>query len=956
MARDGKLRLALVAVAMALAACLWTGAAEAAERPVLRVGLTYSAQDETDGTGHPRFDKTLTDYLQVLASYAGMDVQIVPGSVQTNIQKLLDGSIDVLPDLVITPERVAMMDFSRFPTGFLSSTLYLHDGVQAFDVPGVRFRIGVERAGYQSPVLKNVFEMEQRPYDLVEYATPVALAEAYRVGKIDGFSINEWPGGSEDAAAAFDVTETHLAVRKGNTELLYRLEVAADRLALTRPTFIADIYRQHEEDHGEVPLLLDRVERDFLVAHPVLRVIVVANEQPYAYIDEGGKLAGAMRVVTERVAADLGVTLDVVPMTRYEEAYAAMANGEADFLLNMFVDPEWGAERGLDQTAPFLTSFFTGVTRRSPLPEKPVIATLDNRLAKALIAQHFPDQRVMTYPTIADCLAAVRHGEADVTYIRVEAAQYQTLRGEYPDLTPSGRIAFSRGIVMGVPQSADPVLLRVLDKEIHHMGQHVTEAYYAEETAKTFRERSAVSVIYAYPQRALAILAGLIAVTALAFWRYRRMKKRNEAHMQSLIDHDRATGLCNTEWLERTGDRLIAHDPARASERAVVVIRIVRPDVIAGTYGREAIATFFQRLGGQLDVSAYPELIGMRSAAAEIVCLTHPVTRDELEVRLAALLRANEYLEVGDMLVRVPLEAGVCYLGDPPIDIKRAFNNADIAAHGEQTVRFFTGELQKETVLTSRMESLQQTALDRREFHIWYQPKYDLLTRKCIGAEALVRWQSKELGFLPPGKFISLFEGNGFISQLDFYNLEHVMQFQREAKEKGLPVVPISVNQSRVHMREQGYLEKMKALVDTYTTKGIELELTETAFDFTDRAIREHSLDVVAALHAMGFAIDMDDFGSGYSDLSLLNQLPLDVMKIDRSLLLASEGSERMCVVLRQMTGLGHALGMKVICEGIETTAQEELLIDCGCEYGQGYLYGKPMKRADFEEFLKTHA
>ena len=90
--------------------------------------------------------------------------------------------------------------------------------------------------------------------------------------------------------------------------------------------------------------------------------------------------------------------------------------------------------------------------------------------------------------------------------------------------------------------------------------------------------------------------------------------------------------------------------------------------------------------------------------------------------------------------------------------------------------------------------------------------------------------------------------------------------------------------------------------------------------------------------------------------LSLLNQLPLDVMKIDRSLLLASEGSERMCVVLRQMTGLGHALGMKVICEGIETTAQEELLIDCGCEYGQGYLYGKPMKRADFEEFLKTHA
>ncbi|MDD6127798.1 MAG: EAL domain-containing protein [Veillonellaceae bacterium] len=254
------------------------------------------------------------------------------------------------------------------------------------------------------------------------------------------------------------------------------------------------------------------------------------------------------------------------------------------------------------------------------------------------------------------------------------------------------------------------------------------------------------------------------------------------------------------------------------------------------------------------------------------------------------------------------------------------------------------------------MESLQRQALERQEFQVWYQPKYDLRTRRCIGAEALVRWQSAELGFLPPGKFIALFESNGFISDLDFYNLEQVMRFQREAAEKGLPVVPISVNQSRVHMREQGYLTRMQALIDRYATQGIELELTETAFDFTDYALREHSIAVVAALHAMGFAIDMDDFGSGYSDLSLLNQLPLDVMKIDRSLLLASEGSERMCIVLQQMIDLGYALGMKVICEGIETEAQENLLRRCGCEYGQGYLYGKPMPRAEFETFLRQHA
>ena len=119
----------------------------------------------------------------------------------------------------------------------------------------------------------------------------------------------------------------------------------------------------------------------------------------------------------------------------------------------------------------------------------------------------------------------------------------------------------------------------------------------------------------------LAIFA-IAFVSILAFWRYRAMRHENEAHMQSLIDHDHATGLHNTEWLEREGAALIARDRVRASERAVVVLRIVRPDVLVGTYGREAVISFFQRLGSQLEAANYPELIGMRAAGAELLCLT----------------------------------------------------------------------------------------------------------------------------------------------------------------------------------------------------------------------------------------------------------------------------------------------------------------------------------------------
>ena len=210
------------------------------------------------------------------------------------------------------------------------------------------------------------------------------------------------------------------------------------------------------------------------------------------------------------------------------------------------------------------------------------------------------------------------------------------------------------------------------------------------------------------------------------------------------------------------------------------------------------------------------------------------------------------------------------------------------------------------------------------------------------------------VGF-PPEERRKIFERNGFITKLDFYNLVHVMKLQQGRRAQGLPVVPISVNQSRFHMQEKGYLQRMKELVGIYSTDGVELELTETAFDLAGREQRENALAVVTELKRLGFRIDMDDFGTGYSDMTLLDALPLDVMKLDRSLLLASENSGRMRSVLARMTDLGHALGMTVICEGIETEEQEQMLIDCGCEHGQGYLYGKPMPQEEFEAFLAAH-
>ena len=170
----------------------------------------------------------------------------------------------------------------------------------------------------------------------------------------------------------------------------------------------------------------------------------------------------------------------------------------------------------------------------------------------------------------------------------------------------------------------------------------------------------------------------------------------------------------------------------------------------------------------------------------------------------------------------------------------------------------------------------------------------------------------------------------------------------------GLPVVPLSINQSGLHIREPGYLDRLQEIVDRYQLPPgtIDLEITETAFvDFDTQEGRENSAAIIAAIKKMGFTISMDDFCTGYSSIAMLQHLNMDIMKIDRAMLLAAEATERGRSILRQVIALGESLHMQVLCEGVETKEQEELLKESGCFYAQGYLFAKPMPAQDYFAF-----
>lgn len=267
--------------------------------------------------------------------------------------------------------------------------------------------------------------------------------------------------------------------------------------------------------------------------------------------------------------------------------------------------------------------------------------------------------------------------------------------------------------------------------------------------------------------------------------------------------------------------------------------------------------------------------------------------------------------------------------------------------HGNH-LAFYDHTLLERAQHKNHIEQYMHAALRNREFIAYLQPKYDLHTEQIVSAEALVRWQRPDGSLVPPGDFIPIFEQNGFITQLDLYIFEEVCRTQRRWLDEGLPIVPISVNQSRLLFYQKNYLETVHGLVSKYDLdpKYIIIEVTESLA--TNKA--EEIASVISGLHALGFSVSMDDFGSGYSSLNVLRKLSIDELKLDRDFLSSTELENRSRIILRNILELARELHITTVCEGVETRIQADQLRDMGCDIAQGYFFSRPI---DIESFTK---
>ncbi|MBO7122173.1 MAG: EAL domain-containing protein [Treponema sp.] len=318
--------------------------------------------------------------------------------------------------------------------------------------------------------------------------------------------------------------------------------------------------------------------------------------------------------------------------------------------------------------------------------------------------------------------------------------------------------------------------------------------------------------------------------------------------------------------------------------------------------------------------------------------------------------RLNEIDEVKRFNLHLRLVFGIYQVKNMRASISVMCDRAQMAAEkikGRYGVYYcyYDDSIRKKMINEQKIAGCMETALRNREFLVYYQPKYDLATETIAGAEALVRWRSKEMGMMSPGDFVPLFEKNGFITRMDMYIWEKVCIDLRAWIAAGNKAIPVSVNVSRADLLNPNLVSILSGLVKKYDipAKYLHLEITESAYTEDPEQI----VKIIYELRKREFLIEMDDFGSGYSSLNMLSEMPIDILKLDMTFVRNEMERTNGRGILSYIISLANWLNLKVVAEGVETKSQVAQLKDMGCSFVQGYYFSKPLDRDEFFSLLR---
>ena len=462
-------------------------------------------------------------------------------------------------------------------------------------------------------------------------------------------------------------------------------------------------------------------------------------------------------------------------------------------------------------------------------------------------------------------------------------------------------------------------------------------------------------VVYEHGLLLVIIILGIVSSVTIYTWLIRRManlkvKRREYELLQKKVQQDQLTGVYNKSYFyEKAAGMIEASD----ENMCIVMVDIVNFKVINDLYGIEQGDKLLKYIAEQLKstVKEYDGIVARFNADHFYMCVKESVVDED------NFIRKFKKTPVDNIDVNVLY--GVFLVRDnKDIPVNIMCDRANMAAHdigGNKAggyILYYTDEGRNKLLKKKEIEEDMEKALEGNQFQVYVQPKYDVVDNKIVGGEALARWIHPDKGMISPGDFIPIFEKNGFIRFLDYCIWEETCKFIVDCKKSNLKSYPISINVSRIHFYSKELKHKLLELLEKYNLDAseLELEITESVYVEDAELINKR----ITELQQLGFKIAMDDFGSGFSSLNMLKEIPLDILKMDLKFLDSSENVEKSHKILGSLIQLAKSLELRVVVEGVETAEQVEFLKSMGKLGAQGYYYSRPLAVKDYKKLLEA--
>ncbi|MEG0452851.1 MAG: EAL domain-containing protein [Coprobacillus sp.] len=926
---------------------------------VVRVGFfDFEGYHETDnqnqrsGYGY--------EYLHEMAKYTGWVFQYVDGTWEECQQMLKDGKIDLLTSAQYSEARDKLFDFSSTSMGTSYAQLTVADGNYKYgrndfnSFQGIK--VGLLKGNSRNDRLQEFAKEKGFSYQANLYDTQDQLDSALKSGEVDAIltsSLRKLK--NERIIAQFAPSPFYAIVKEGNQTLLDEVNLALETIEMNSPAFKYNLYQEYYHIDTTDTFILSREEKEYLATNPTIRAVIRTGVEPISYWEDN-KYKGISADVIDYIFKDLGIKVEYIKADSLEVSYQKLSNGNADIACMFESDYNLAEQYNTRITAPYLSANYSVVSKKQSNQSSQstkAIAIVDGELMGTRYAKsHYPSAKIVSVTSNKEAIESVSNGLTDMAFVNVYATEADLIN--YPGLRASFISDDEQQFSVGVSQKVNSCLYSILDKKINSIDSEVLSDILSKHTM--FNQTSMSLTDYFQQNPFFVIFVSLFIFTAIIgiLLYIMFINKKHAKSIHRLAYTDELTNLYNLNGFLLQGNALLLKKTD--FNFAVIAVNLSCFSNVNENYGRPTGDSVIQNMGTIINSYHDEYTVVAHSDADHFLMLLSYSNQDELNRIVDDVQKNLSTYVVDELYLHFTVFIGVGFVEKGEEALLKAIDYARVAqnkCNQEHTFICMDDSLKNSLIREKEISDHVLLGLENGEFEVYYQPKIDMINKKIVGAEALIRWNHQRLGFLSPMEFIPILEKNGTVTDIDFFVLEQSCKMVRNWLDSGQKAVIISVNQSRAHFLKDDYLDKLREIINKYKIPPgcIELEITETLFG--QEAI---SNAVIKEMKDIGLLISIDDFGSGYSSLYLLHQISVDILKIDKGLLDEGDKYEKVRNIIRRIVQIASDLDIEVICEGVETQEQVDFLLGIQCQYAQGFLFSKPLPRAEFELYVQKNS